>query len=97
MHSVFSAERFLPAQARAHDATMTEQDVLLLESSVRTALENMAAYQLVSATPTQMQDYFFFLEAYAHDLSMQPLGARYQLVQEAWQLCQALTRTATLE
>ncbi|RSK50055.1 hypothetical protein [Hymenobacter rigui] len=81
-------------QAAALAPTVTEHELLLLERSVREALENMATPRLVAATPLQVQKYFYLLEAYAHDLSPQPPAARQRLGQEALRLLQALTPAA---
>jgi hypothetical protein len=77
-------------QAVAQAPTVTEHELLLLESSVREALENVATHRLVSATPLQVQEYFYLLEAYAHDLSPQPPMARQRLGQDALRLLQLL-------
>ncbi|MDU0372112.1 hypothetical protein ACFPAF_17045 [Hymenobacter endophyticus] len=81
-------------QAVALAPAVTEVDLLHLESCVRTTLENVASYRLVAATPGQVQEFFFLLEAYAQDLSPQPVRARQRLAQQALRLCQALAPPA---
>ncbi|WBA42957.1 hypothetical protein [Hymenobacter canadensis] len=71
-------------------AALNERWLLELESSVRDALEHVAPYRLVSATPQQVQQYFQLLEAYADDLEQHPLPVRQQLAREALLLCQTL-------
>lgn len=81
-------------QAVAEAPAVTESDLLHLESSVRATLENVASYRLVSATPGQVQEFFYLLEAYAHDLSPQPARSRQRLAQQALWLCQDLAPKA---
>lgn len=77
-------------QAAAVAPTVTEAELLHLESSVREALENMASYRLAMAEPSQVQEFFRLLEAYAHDLRRQPVRTRQLLARQALWLCQEL-------
>lgn len=61
-----------------------------LESCVRAALEQVPSYRLVSAAPDQVQEFFYLLEAYAHDLGRHPVQTRQRLAQQALLLCKSL-------
>ncbi|MCA8830497.1 hypothetical protein [Hymenobacter pini] len=90
MHLPHLLEHLPHLQQLAQAPTLTPEELQLLESSLQRALENMATYRLVSATPLQLQEYFYLLDAYARDMSWQHMGARQRLAQDALRLCQAL-------
>ncbi|WBO85987.1 hypothetical protein [Hymenobacter yonginensis] len=84
MHLLHLLSQLDALRAGLHTPAPNERWLADLEHTLSDTLGGLETYRLVVASPTQLQEYFFLLDAFAHPATGQPLTQRRQ------QACQAL-------
>jgi hypothetical protein len=84
MHLLHLLSQLDALRAGLHCPAPDERWLTDLEHTLSDTLGGLETYRLVVASPTQLQEYFFLLDAFAHPATGQPLAQRRQ------RACQAL-------